>query len=66
MFSVGLTLFDLGFFGTVSHGGGGGGHKGPHNNFVVIALMIVKFGTVIKLNVFYTTVTKNCDITTIT
>ena len=31
----------------------------PLRNFVVIALMIIKFGTSIKLDVFYTTVTKN-------
>ena len=30
----------------------------PHHNFVVIALMIMKFGTGIKLDVFYTMVTK--------
>ena len=29
-----------------------------HHNFVVIAPMIVKFGTGIKLDVFYTMVTK--------
>ena len=34
--------------------GGGGGH----HNFVVIALMIIKFGTGVKLDVFYTMVTK--------
>ena len=45
--------------------GGGGGMRAPHHNFVVIALMIVKFGTAVKLDVFYTTVTKNCDVTTI-
>ena len=39
-------------------GGGHEGHKGPHHNFVVIALMIMKFGTGIKLDVFYTMVTK--------
>ena len=38
----------------------------PHHNFVVIALMIMKFGTGVKLNVFYTMVTKNCDFTTVT
>ena len=38
----------------------GEGHKGPpHYNFVVIAPMIMKFGTGIKLDVIYTTVTKN-------
>ena len=35
-----------------------------HHNFVVIALMIMKFGTCVKLDVFYTMVTKNCDFTT--
>ena len=37
----------------------GGGHEGPHHNFVVIVPMIMKFGTDIKLDVFYTMVTKN-------
>ena len=32
--------------------------RAPHHNFVVIAPMIVKFGTVVKLDVFYTVVTK--------
>ena len=36
--------------------GGGGGIS--HHNFVVIAPMITKFGTVIKLDVFYTMATK--------
>ena len=38
-----------------------GGHEGPrpHHNFVVIALMIMKFGTGVKLDVFYTMVTKH-------
>ena len=36
----------------------GRGHEGPHHNFV-IASMIMKFGTGVKLDVFYTTVTKN-------
>ena len=31
---------------------------GPHHNFVVIAPMIMKFGTGIKFDVFYTMVTK--------
>ena len=51
----------MAFFGTVSHGGGGGGGEGmraPHHNFVVIARMIMKFGTGLKLDVFYTMVTK--------
>ena len=30
-----------------------------HHNFVVIVLMIMKFGIGIKLHVFYTIVTKN-------
>ena len=42
-------------------GGGGEGNLGPlHHIFVVIAMMIMKFSTVIKLDVFYTMVTKNC------
>ena len=36
-----------------------GEHEGPHHNFVVIAPMIMKFGTDVKLDVFYTIVTKN-------
>ena len=37
----------------------GGGHEGgAHYNFVVIVPMIMKFGTGIKLDVFYTVVTK--------
>ena len=44
----------------------GGGMKAPHHDFVVIAPMIMKFGTGVKLDVFYTMVTKNCDVTTIT
>ena len=55
-YTVTLTLFDMGFFCTVSHVGGG--HEGPHHNFVVIALMNMKFGTGVKLDVFYTMVTK--------
>ena len=39
--------------------GGGGGHEGPpDHNFVFIAPMIMTFGTGIKLDVFYTMVTK--------
>ena len=52
------SLFAMGFFGTVSHWGGGGGEGGGHHNFVVIAPMIMKSGTAIKLDVFYTMVTK--------
>ena len=41
--------------------------RAPHHNFVVIAPMIMKFGKGIKLDVFYTMVTKkNYDVTTIT
>ena len=32
--------------------------RAPHHNFVVIAPMIMKFGTGVKLDVFYTMVTK--------
>ena len=59
-----LTLFDMGFFELSVMGGTG--HEGPHHNFVVIALIIMKFGAGVKLDVFYTMVTKNCDVTTIT
>ena len=45
----------MGFFWTVNHGG----MSPPHYNFVVIAPMIMKFSTGIKLDVFYTMVTKN-------
>ena len=38
--------------------GGVGPLRAPHHNFVVIALMIMKFGTGVKLDVFYTMVTK--------
>ena len=34
--------------------------RAPHHNFVVIAPMIIKFDTDIKLDVFYTMATKNC------
>ena len=37
---------------------GVGDTRAPHHNFVVIALMIMKFGTGIKLDVPYTIVTK--------
>ena len=36
-----------------------GGHEGPHHNFVVIAPMIMKFDTGVKLDVFYIMVAKN-------
>ena len=35
-----------------------GGHDVPHHKFVLIALMIMKFGRGIKLDVFYTLVSK--------
>ena len=35
-----------------------GGMRAPHHNFVVIAPMIMKFGTGVKLDVFYTMATK--------
>ena len=38
----------------------------PDHNFVVIALMIMKLGTGVKLDVFYAMVAKVCDFTTIT
>ena len=33
--------------------------RAPHHNFVVIAPMIMKFGTGVKLDVFYTMVAKS-------
>ena len=44
----------MGFFEPSVMGGGGGGH----HNFVVITPMIMKFSTGIKLDVFYTIITK--------
>ena len=32
--------------------------RAPHHNFVVFALMMIKFGIDMKLDVFYTMVTK--------
>ena len=52
-----LTLFDMGLF-EPSVMGGGGGMRDPHHNFVVIALMIMEFGTGVKLDVFHIMVTK--------
>ena len=46
-----LTLFDMGFFEPSVMGG--------HHNFGVTALMIMKFGKYIKLDVFYTMVTRS-------
>ena len=37
---------------------GGGIRAPPNHNFVVIAPMIMKFGTGVKFDVFYTMVTK--------
>ena len=37
---------------------GGGGMSPPHHNFVVIAPMVMKFGTGVKIHVFYTMVAK--------
>ena len=34
--------------------------RAPHHNFVVIAPIIMKFGTGVKLDLFYTMVTKKC------
>ena len=47
----------MGFF-ELSVMGGGGGHEAPHHSFVVIAPIIMKFGTGVKLDVLYTVVTK--------
>ena len=38
--------------------GGGGFMRAPQHNFVVVVSKIMKFGTGIKLDVFYTMVTK--------
>ena len=59
----------MGFFepSVLVIGGREEGYEGPHHNFVVIAPIIMKFSTVIKVDVFYTVVTKKfCDVTTIT
>ena len=47
----------MGFF-EPSVMGGGGGMRTLHHNFVGIAPMIMKFGTDVKLNIFYTMVAK--------
>ena len=44
----------------------GGSMRASYHKFVVIAPMIMKFGKGVKLDAFYTMVTKNCDVTTIT
>ena len=46
------------FFCTVSLRGEGGEGMRPHHKFVVIAPMIMKFGTGIKFDVFYTVITR--------
>ena len=48
----------MGFFEPSVMGGGGGGMRATHHNFVVIAPMIIKLNTGVKLDVFYTVVTK--------
>ena len=53
-----LPYLTWAFFEPSVIGGGGGGMNPPlHYNFVVIAVMIMKFVS-IKLDVFYTVVTK--------
>ena len=54
-----LPYFTWAFLLTISYGGGGGGMRALHHTFVVIVPMIMKFGTHIKFDVFYTMVTKN-------
>ena len=49
------TLFEMDFFEPSVIGGGGV----VHDNFVAISPMIMKFGTGIKLDVFYTLVIKS-------
>ena len=53
-----LPYLTWAFLNRQSWGGGGGGHDAPHHKFVVIALMIMKFGRGITLNVFYTMVSE--------
>ena len=47
----------MGFFEPSALGEAGKGTEDPNYNFVVIAPVIMKFGTGIKLDVFYTMVT---------
>ena len=54
-----LTPFDMGFF-EPSALEEGRGMSPTHHNFVFIAPMIMKFDTAMKLDVFYTLVTKRC------
>ena len=53
-----ISVFDMGFF-EPSVMAEGGHMRGPHHNFVVFALMIIKFGTAVKLDVFYTMIAKS-------
>ena len=56
-----LTLFEMAwafFEPSIMGGGGAGAMRAPSHNFVVIAPMIMKFGTGVKLDVFCTMVTK--------
>ena len=46
----------MGFFEPLVMGRGWGGMRAPHHNFVVIAPMIMKCGTGVKIDVFYTMV----------
>ena len=46
-----LTLFDMGFFELLVV-------EAPHHNFAVIAPMIMKFGTAMKLDAFHPVATK--------
>ena len=51
----------MGFFEPSVMGGGvmKAPTDGPYHNFVVVALMVMKFGTGIKLDVLYTMATKS-------
>ena len=65
LFFVSLVLVSLknqrywqGLFFEPSVMRGGEGIMGPHHNFVAIIPMIMKFGTEIELDLFYTMATK--------
>ena len=47
----------MGFFepSVIGGGGGGGGGEVPHHYFAIIAPMVIKFGTEMRLDVFYST-----------
>ena len=51
------AFFELSVMG--GWGGGGRAMRAAHHNFVTIAPMMMKVGTGIKLDVFYTMVTKS-------